>query len=75
MQEDAIKRLLSNLTVLQGHIRAANIKILALEEVLKEGAPIRYERYRLLAREYETDPKTIYSLEDLAGLETALRRD
>jgi hypothetical protein len=75
MQEDTIKRLISNLTVLQGFIREANCKILALEEVLKDAAPIHYGRYRLLAQQYENDPKTFYRLEDVAGLEEALRRD
>jgi hypothetical protein len=75
MQEDARKRLISNLTVLQGYIREANCKILALEEVLKEARPIHYERYRRLAQIYESDPKTFYRLEDLAGLEEALRQD
>ena len=74
MQEDAIKRLLSNLTVLQGHIREANFKILALEAVLKEESALHYARYRQVVLEYENDPRTFYPLEDLAGLEAALRK-
>lgn len=75
MQEDAINRLISNLTVLQGHIREANIKILALEAILKESAAVHYARYHQVVLEYENDPKTFYPLEDLAGLQEALRRD
>jgi hypothetical protein len=75
MQENARKRLISNLTVLQGFIREANCKILALEDILKEVAPGRYGQYRRLAQQYESDPKTFYRLEDVAGLEEALRLD
>jgi hypothetical protein len=75
MQEDAIKRLISNLTVLQGHIREANFKILALEAILKEESAVHYAQYRQVVLEYESDPRTFYPLEDLAGLQEALRRD
>jgi hypothetical protein len=75
MQEDAINKLASNFAALQGYIREANFKILALEEILAEAAPVHYGRYRLLVQKYENDPRTFYPLEDLAGLQEALRKD
>ena len=75
MQEKAVAALLSNLTVLQGYIREANVKILALEDILRATKPHHYVQYRQLALQYENDPKTFYGLEDLAGLEVALLQD
>ena len=74
MEEEAIKRLASNLTVLQGYIREANFKLLALERVIQDLGGPHYERYRRLVLEYENDPRTFYPLEDLAGLQEALRK-
>ena len=42
MQDDAIKLLIAKLTALQGYVREANIKILALEEIMKETKPHRH---------------------------------
>jgi hypothetical protein len=75
MEEEAITMLASNLLALQGYIRLAHIKICALEDLLKEVSPIQFERYRSLARGCENDSKTALPLEDLAGLQAALRRD
>jgi hypothetical protein len=75
MQEATVERLLNNLFVLRGHIRTANIKISALEEILKELKPVHYERYRQLAREFESAPNLSYSLEDVEGLRKALLQD
>jgi hypothetical protein len=75
MREATVTKLISNLEVLQGYIREANVRILALEEILKEVLPVRYGQYRLLVQKYENDPKTFYPLENVSGLQAALLQD
>jgi hypothetical protein len=75
MEEKAVTMLSSNLLALLGYIRLAHIKICALEDLLKEVSPLQWERYRLLAQSSENDSRTALSLEDLPGLQAALRRD
>lgn len=75
MQEDTVKKLISNLEVLQGYVRMANVRVRALEDILTEIAGVHYERYRLLVLQYENDPSLFYPLEDVAGLQQALLRN
>ena len=75
MQENTVNKIISNFLVLRGHIRDAQIKISALEEILKEARGNHYERYRQLARQYESESKFAYPLEDIEGLRKALLQD
>jgi len=75
MKEETVTRIVNNFYVLQGYIREAHIKLLALEETLKESEPLLYERYRQVAREFESDSKSQFRLEDIEGLRKALLQD
>lgn len=72
MNEEAVTRLVSNLYVLQGYLRDAHIKILALESLLKDTKPVHYEQYRQLVRKHESESKNEFPLEEIEGLRKAL---